>query len=108
MCISSTVDIIKAEYRKVSRIIRTFLLQKWSKEWGAYYTQVKIKLTFFLGLIYTGPPLIHASLIHDFGLFAVATLAPEFSGTDRQNDAKKPTTMAMMFRQQDIAQQRFS
>ena len=57
---------------------------------------------------YTGPPLIHASLIHDFGLFAVATLAPEFSGTDRQNDAKKPTTMAMMFRQQDIAQQRFS
>ena len=58
--------------------------------------------------IYTGPPLIHASLIHDFGLFAVATLAPEFSGTDRQNDAKKPTTMAMMFRQQDIAQQRFS
>ena len=59
-------------------------------------------------LFYTGPPLIHASLIHDFGLFAVATLAPEFSGTDRQNDAKKPTTMAMMFRQQDIAQQRFS
>ena len=59
-------------------------------------------------LYYTGPPLIHASLIHDFGLFAVPTLAPEFSGTDRQNDAKKPTTMAMMFRQQDIAQQRFS
>ena len=61
-----------------------------------------------LNCIYTGPPLIHASLIHDFGLFAVPTLAPEFSGTDRQNDAKKPTTMAMMFRQQDIAQQRFS